>query len=106
MSPKPPLLPQNRIIDDALYAAAQARKAQMPGAGGRRRSTPPAGPRHPFSCFLHCPKHRALHAADVSFWCRRCYYDKREMGAEPVLYSRVRRDIALVAICQPVAKAI
>ncbi len=100
-------LPELRIVSDELFHQAQARIASMPGAGGRRPgrlAVDDDRPRHPLSRYLQCPYHTEgwLWLTDGHIHCRRCFYERERR----VLFSMVRKDVALQAICRNVAREI
>ena len=101
------LTPHLRIIDDVTFAAAQARLANMPGAGGRcPKNFDPGRPKHPLAGMLYCPTHGRIWQNNGQFWCIRCYKDHEETKAERTLFSGVQKDIALKAVCRAVGHAL
>ncbi len=90
-----------RIIDDAMFDAAQERLAQYPARGGRRKKNQIG--EHPpdlLKDLLWCSKHKRFLTTNGRFLhCRHC----KEEGADGLLYSQVNRKLAVEFICGAVA---
>jgi hypothetical protein len=100
-----------RILDDAIFTAAQSRLSEHVGRGGRRPAGVGSGDDAPHLLrgLLWCPRHQRFLGTYAHGWaCLGCKKELRQLGMDAMnsagaLYSQVDPTLAVRLLCETIA---